>query len=108
MKALVKVKARLQRLLPGILFTALVLVAYADPLLTRRTFVGRDIVPYNIPLENVVHDAWSRGRLPVWWDAVSGGRPLLPNPNAGVFYPLRPVLAALPFPTAMRIFPVFH
>ena len=112
MKALVnvkvKVKARVQRLLPGILFTALVLVAYADPLLTRRTFVGRDIVPYNIPLENVVHDAWSRGRLPVWWDAVSGGRPLLPNPNAGVFYPLRPVLAALPFPTAMRIFPVFH
>ncbi len=75
---------------------------------TRRTFVGRDIVPYNIPLENAVHDAWSRGRLPVWWDAVSGGRPLLPNPNAGVFYPLRPVLSALPFPTAMRIFPVFH
>ena len=84
------------------------LVAYADPLLTRRTFVGRDIVPYNIPLESVVHDAWSRGRLPVWWDAVSGGRPLMPNPNAGVFYPLRPALAALPFPIAMRIFPVFH
>jgi Predicted membrane protein (DUF2079) len=102
------VRARFERALPGILFTLLVLVAYADPLLTRRTFVGRDIVPYNIPLESVVHDAWSRGRLPVWWEDVSGGRPLLPNPNAGVFYPLRPMLAALPLPTAMRIFPVFH
>jgi hypothetical protein len=102
------VRARIERALPGILFTLLVLVAYADPLLTRRTFVGRDIVPYNIPLESVVHDAWSRGRLPVWWEDVSGGRPLLPNPNAGVFYPLRPMLAALPLPTAMRIFPVFH
>jgi hypothetical protein len=102
------VKARIQRALPGILFTLLVLAAYAEPLLTRRTFVGRDIVPYNIPLESVVHDAWSRGRLPVWWEEVSGGRPLLPNPNAGVFYPLRPLLAAVPLPSAMRIFPVFH
>jgi len=102
------VKARLERLWPGILFSALVVVSYADPLFTRRTFVGRDLVPYNIPLESAVHDAWSRGRLPVWWEAVSGGRPLMPNPNAGVFYPLRPALAAFPFPVAMRIFPVFH
>lgn len=89
---------------------ALVLAAYADPLFLRRTFIGRDIVPYNLPLEKVVHDAWSRGRVPVWWETVSGGRPLLPNPNAGVFYPPRVALAlgGVPFPDAMRIFPVFH
>ena len=101
-------KRLLERWLPGLLFAGLVVASYANPLFVRRTFVGRDLVPYNLPLESVVHDAWSRGRLPVWWDEVSGGRPLLPNPNAGVFYPLRPALALLPFPTAMRIYPVFH
>lgn len=99
---------RLAGALPALLFTLLVLAAYADPLLTGRTFVGRDIVAYNLPLEKAVHDAWARGRLPVWWETVSGGRPLLPNPNAGVFYPLRPLLALVPFPAAMRLFPVFH
>jgi hypothetical protein len=101
------------RVWPGALFAALVLTVYANPLWIPgasgpRTFVGRDILPYNMPLEKVVHDAWSRGRLPVWWDTVSGGRPLMPNPNAGVFYPLRPALSRFSFPVAMRIFPVFH
>ena len=91
-----------------LLFLLLLLAAYADPLLARRSFVGRDIVPYVLPLEQAVHGAWARGTVPVWWDAVSGGRPLLPNPNAGVFYPLRVALAALPFPSAMRVFPVAH
>ena len=36
-----------------------------------------------------MHDSWARGQIPVWYPSVSGGRPLLPNPNAGVFYPVR-------------------
>ena len=96
------------RALPAVLLALLVVGLYADPLLTRRSFVGRDIVPYNLPLEKAVHDAWARGRLPVWWSEISGGRPLLPNPNAGVFYPLRPLLSRLSFPAAMRLFPVLH
>ena len=55
-----------------------------------------------------MHDAWSRGKVPVWWDAISGGRPLLPNPNAGVFYPVRMALAGVAFPEAMRLFPIVH
>ena len=74
----------------------------------RRNFIGRDIVPYNLPLEKAVHDAWARGRVPVWWNEISGGRPLMPNPNAGVFYPVRPLLSLVPFPLAMRIYPVLH
>ncbi len=101
-------RERLERLLPGALFAAMVLSVYSDPLLAPRTFVGRDIVPYNLPLESAVHGAWARGSLPAWWETVSGGRPLLPNPNAGVFYPLRPALALLPLPAAMRLFPVLH
>ena len=70
--------------------------------------MGRDLVPYGLPLEKSVHDAWARGRVPVWNADVSGGRPLAGNPNAGVFYPLRPVLALVPFPVAARLTPVFH
>jgi hypothetical protein len=93
---------------PAVLFALLVLAAYADPLLTRRNFAGRDLLPYNLPLERSIHDAYSRGRLPVWTPEISGGRPLMPNPNAGALYPVRPILAQLPFPVAMRLFPILH
>ena len=97
--------ARLRTLL---LFALLILVVYADPLFSRRNFGGRDLGGYSLPIEKVTHDAWSRGRLPVWLADISGGRPLLPNPNSGVLYPVRPLLSVLPFPVAMRIFPVLH
>ena len=97
-----------RRLASSIGLAALVLVVYAHPLITQRSFVGRDLIPYGYPLESATHAAWARGRLPLWNDDVSGGRPQLPNPNAGVFYPLRPALALIPFPLAMRVFPVVH
>jgi hypothetical protein len=90
------------------LFALLILVLWADPLFLRRNFAGRDILSYNLPVEKAIHDAYARGRLPEWLADVSGGRPLLANPNAGAFYPVRPLLAALPFPLAMRIYPVLH
>ncbi len=86
----------------------LLLVAYADPLFLKRSFAGRDLLAYNLPMEKAVHDAYSRGRLPVWMPEVSGGRPLMSNPNAGALYPIRPLLSRLPFATAMRVFPVLH
>jgi hypothetical protein len=101
-------KPALLRLLPAAAFALLVVTVYADPLLTRRSFTGRDLLPYGMPLEKATHDAWARGRLPAWNDDVSGGRPLLPNPNAGALYPLRPLLSRVSFPQAMRLFPVLH
>jgi hypothetical protein len=100
--------ARLSRALPAGVFVLLVLAAYASPLIFRRNFVGRDLLVYNLPLEKAVHDAWARGTLPLWNPDASGGRPLLPNPNTGAFYPVRPALSAVPFPLAMRIYPVLH
>jgi len=97
-----------RRWVPAALFAALLLVTFSDLFLGRKNFVGRDIVPYNLPLEKAVHDAWSRGRVPVWWSEISGGRPLMPNPNAGVFYPVRPLLSLVPFPLAMRVYPILH
>jgi hypothetical protein len=101
-------KPALLRLLPAFVFALLVVAVYADPLLLRRGFTGRDLLPYGMPMEKATHDAWSRGRLPIWNDTVSGGRPLLPNPNAGALYPLRPLLSRVSFPEAMRLFPVVH
>jgi len=90
------------------LFLALIVVTYADPLFGPRAFGGRDLTPYNYPTESMVHDAYARGRLPVWAADVSGGRPLLPNPNAGALYPARWLLSPLSFPLAMKIYPLLH
>ena len=81
---------------------------YSDPLFFRRNFTGRDLIVYNLPTEKTVHDAYERGRLPIWSKEISGGRPLLPNPNSGSLYPVRPLLSLVSFPAAMRIFPVLH
>jgi len=98
----------LSRALPGLLFSVLVVAVYADPLFQRRNFAGRDLLVYNLPMEKTIHDAYARGALPIWMPEVSGGRPLLPNPNAGALYPLRPVLSILSFPAAMRVYPIVH
>jgi hypothetical protein len=97
-----------RRLLPAALFALLVVTTYADPLFFRRNFAGRDLAVYNLPMEKAMHDAYARGRLPVWMPEISGGRPLAPNPNAGAMYPVRPLLSILAFPMAMRLFPLLH
>ncbi len=101
-------RARLARAIPFLAFALLLLVVYADPLFRHRNFTGRDMPGYHLPVEHAIHSAWSRGRLPVWFADISGGRPLLGNPNAGALYPVRPLLSVLPFPVAMRIYPVLH
>jgi hypothetical protein len=95
-------------LLLSALFALLVIAVFSNVLLGRRNFGGRDLRGYHLPIEKAVHDAYRRGELPVWIDTIAGGRPLAANPNVGAFYPVRPLLAALPFPLAMRIYPPLH
>jgi hypothetical protein len=92
----------------GGLFLLLVVAVYADPLFFRRNFGGRDLLGYGLPIESVIHDAYAHGRLPIWNPWISGGRPLLANPNAGALYPARPLLSLVPVPLAFRIFPLLH
>ena len=99
---------RVRRALPGLLFALLVIGVYADPLFFRRNFSGRDLLGYVLPIEKSIHDSYARGRLPVWIQEISGGRPLAANPNVGALYPVRALHALLPFPLAMRTFPVVH
>ncbi|MDQ6894082.1 MAG: hypothetical protein M3167_15535 [Acidobacteriota bacterium] len=93
---------------PAFLFVIFVLAVFTDPLFLRRNFAGRDLLPYHLSTEREIHDAWSSASLPLWTAHASGGRPLLPNPNVGALYPVRPLLAPLSFPLAMRIYPVLH
>ena len=72
------------RFAPEWLFAALVVLLFADPLFLRRSFAGRDLLMYNLPVEHEIHEAYARGALPVWSAGISGGRPLLPNPRRGV------------------------
>jgi hypothetical protein len=90
------------------LFLLLVVAVYSDPLFVRRNFGGRDPIVYHYPLEKAIHDAYGRGRLPVWISEISGGRPLLANPNVGALYPIRPLLSRVSFPLAIRLFPILH
>lgn len=98
----------MRRSTPALLFAGLVLLLYGNTLTLRSNFASRDMAAYNLPMEKSIHDAWSRGRLPVWTPEISGGRPLAPNPNAGALYPVRALLSALPFPVSARIFPLLH
>ncbi len=92
----------------GLLFAALVLLLYGNTLVSRTNLAARDMVAYNLPMEKSIHDAWARGKLPLWTPEISGGRPLAPNPNVGALYPLRVLLAPFSFPLAARIFPLVH
>ena len=89
-------------------FAAVLLILFADPLLCRRTFAGRDLALFFLPVEKAVHDAWARGQVPLWMPETSFGRSLAANPNTGAFYPVRILLSALPFPIAFKIFAVAH
>ena len=85
----------MKRVDPVLVWLGLVVLLFADLLFLPRMIYGRDINSYFLPLESAVHRAWASGHLPLWFGAVSGGKPLLPNPNSGAFYPLRLAAAAL-------------
>ncbi|HET9796265.1 MAG TPA: hypothetical protein VFS34_17615 [Thermoanaerobaculia bacterium] len=98
----------MKRLDPALLWLGLVVLLFADLLFLPVMIFGRDVNSYFLPLESAVHRAWASGRLPLWFGEVSGGKPLLPNPNAGVFYPLRLLAAALPFAAGFKLYLVAH
>ena len=98
----------MRRVDPVLVWLGLVVLLFADLLFLPRMLYGRDVNSYFLPLESAVHRAWASGRLPLWFGAVSGGKPLLPNPNAGAFYPLRLAAAALPFAAGFKLYLVVH
>ncbi|HET7451208.1 MAG TPA: hypothetical protein VFL12_00575 [Thermoanaerobaculia bacterium] len=98
----------MKRVDPALLWLGIVVLVFADLLFLPVMIYGRDVNSYFLPLENAVHRAWAAGRLPLWFADVSGGKPLLPNPNAGVFYPLRLAAALLPCAAGFKLYLVAH
>jgi hypothetical protein len=98
----------MRRVGPVLVWLGLVVLLFTDLLFLPRMLYGRDVNSYFLPLEMAVHRAWASGHLPLWFAGVSGGKPLLPNPNAGVFYPLRLAAAALPFAFGFKLYLVLH
>src|SRR5262245_61031242 len=92
----------------GACWLGLTLALFAGPLAGHQAFYGRDITSAFLPIEKSVHEAWSHGQLPIWFEDASGGKPLLPNLNAAVFYPPRMLGAFLPFPLFIRLYPIAH
>jgi hypothetical protein len=89
-------------------FAILLGILFFDPLFLGKTFVSRDLIPFFLPIEKAVHEAWRSGHVPLLIPEISFGRPLAANPNTGAFYPVRMVMALLPFSLAFKLFPVLH
>ena len=98
----------MKRIGPAAIWSGLVVLLFGNLLFAPVMIYGRDVNSYFLPLESAIHRAWAGGRLPLWFAGVSGGKPLLPNPNAGVFYPLRILAAALPFAFGFKLYLVAH
>lgn len=66
-----------------------VLLIYGKVLFTNLTPASGDFLVYYAPLWDYVNSSLRAGRLPLWNPMLFGGAPLLANPQASLFYPLR-------------------
>src|SRR5829696_6914764 len=65
-----------------------VAVLYYPLLFTNRVLATGDILLYFYPYRDFVASTLRAGRIPFWNPYLSGGAPLLANPQAAVLYPL--------------------
>ena len=89
-------------------FSILTLIFFGPVLFQGRQFGDRDAGNYYWPLHRKVQDEWDHGRWPLWEAEENAGMPLLGNPTAAVLYPGKLIFAALPYPSASRIYIVAH
>lgn len=89
-------------------FTAMLLVVYYPILFLDRQFAWDNASYFYYPLYQTVQQEWKAGRWPLWNAGMDGGVPLLGNPVAAVFYPIKLVYAALPYSWGARLYIVAH
>lgn len=87
----------------GLLF----LLLFGAVLFQDRNFVYRDAGHFYYPFFRRVAQEWSAGRVPLWNPDENGGEPLLANPTASVFYPLK-LLYILPSGLAYKLYLLAH
>ncbi|HEY52368.1 MAG TPA: YfhO family protein [Caldilineae bacterium] len=88
--------------------TLAVVLVYSQVLLTNRTPASGDFLSYFTPYWDYVNEALRSGRLPLWNPFMYAGAPLLANPQAQVFYPLRWLFVAFPAEKGILYFAALH
>lgn len=89
-------------------FAALFLACYAPVLFQNRQFGYRDAAHYYYPLYERVEAEWNAGRTPLWEPEENGGMPIVGNPTAAVFYPVKIIYRLFPYPWAARLYVIVH
>ena len=98
----------LQRVWPLLCLFLLFLACHGQALLPSRQYGYRDASHFYYPLNQRVQMEWQAGRWPLWEPEENGGMPLLGNPTAAVFYPLKVVFFLLPYPAAAKAYILVH
>ena len=100
-------RLRSGRFLPVLLGAGVVLLFFGALLRPDRVLLVRDIPMFHLPLR-LVSSALARHGWPLWNPMISGGQPILSNPNYAAFYP--PTWLALVFPAhyAMSLIALLH
>ncbi len=89
-------------------FVALFFTCFHKVLFDNEQFGFRDAAHYYYPLYQRVQQEWNAGRIPLWETEENSGMTLVGNPTAAVFYPLKVIYAALPYPWAARVYILTH
>ncbi|MHB1560617.1 MAG: YfhO family protein [Isosphaeraceae bacterium] len=89
-------------------FAGLFFACYHKVLFDNEQFGFRDAAHYYYPLYQRVQQEWNAGRIPLWETEENAGMTLVGNPTAAVFYPLKVIYAALPYPWAARVYILAH
>src|SRR5580704_17210408 len=85
-------------------FGTLFLACYSPVLFRDRQFGFRDAAHYYYPLYQRVQQEWEAGRIPLWEIEENAGMPILGNPTAAVFYPLKLIFAVSAYAWAVRLY----
>ena len=96
------------RLWPLLCLLGLMLACHGKALLGSRQYGFRDAAHFYYPLNQRVQMEWDAGRWPLWEPEENGGMPLLGNPTAAVFYPIKIIFFLLPYAWAAKGYIVFH
>ena len=88
---------------------ALFVAFFYQSFLPGSRFIYRDVAFYYYPLFQQIQHEWECGRIPLWNPYANLGQPLIGDPTASVFYPLKLVfflasLKILSFSTCFKIY----
>lgn len=99
---------RLVRFVPLLVLLLLFMACHGEALLPSRQYGFRDAAHFYYPLNQRVQMEWQAGRVPLWEPEENGGMPLLGNPTAAVFYPIKIVFFLFAYPFAAKAYILIH